>query len=178
MKKEIEPAIDLVKEAKIIIAKQEVIKEAWGLNYNKFSEHIDSDGWLDTAWLDDSEIHYDVKDGYDECGTESTFIRPKSLQGIETNNGWIKIEDQLPEESIEVLFFNEKWINEDYNPFGTRIGFYNNEDFITAYYWNYQDTYITISHNECDDDDGFSDEIKNSIEPTHWKYVNDKPPIY
>ena len=94
------------------------------------------------------------------------------------NNGWIKIEDQLPPDGEEVLFFNEKWICEDFNPFGTRIGFLNNEDYVSAHYWSYQDSYETIAHWICDDSNEFSEEIKNSIDPTHWKLINGKPPIY
>lgn len=82
------------------MTKEEKIKEAWGEYYEEYKNYIDSDGWLDSAWLDDRENDYDVKDGYDRYGTESTFIRPKSLKGIEDNNGWIKIESEedLPKE--------------------------------------------------------------------------------
>lgn len=73
-----------------------------------------------------------------------------------------------PEDGIEVIAFNEAWIDEDYNPRGIRIGFKNNDDFISAHWWDYQSTYMTISHSDCDDNPIFSDNIRNNIEPTYW----------
>lgn len=61
------------------------------------------------------------------------------------------------------------WIDEDFNPRGIRIGFWNGgDDFKSAHWWDYQDCYITISHCDCDDNSLFSDRIKNSIEPELW----------
>jgi len=45
-------------------------------------------------------------------------VRPKSLSGLETNNGWIKIEseDDLPEEyDIYYVFFNEEVVKSSFN---------------------------------------------------------------
>lgn len=37
---------------------------------------------------------------------------------------WIKYEKQsLPPTGVEVLAYNSKWINEDFNPKGIRVGF-------------------------------------------------------
>lgn len=84
-----------------------------------------------------------------------------------------------PESGIEVIGFNPAWINEDYNPKGYRIGFLNDEgDFISAHWWDYQDTYMTISHSDCDGNPEFSDEIKNSIEPTHWFPIIDPKQLF
>jgi len=77
----------------------------------------------------------------------------------------------LPEISEEVICFNPAWIDEDFNPKGIRIGFRTDDDFITAYYWNYQDSYMTISHSECDNKEFYSDKIRNNVEPTHWKKI-------
>ncbi len=87
------------------MTKEEKIKEAWGNYYPTFKENIDSDGWLDSAWLDDMELEYCVKDGYDRYGTKSSFIRPISLLDIENNNGWIKIESEedLPKKDGKYL---------------------------------------------------------------------------
>lgn len=61
------------------------------------------------------------------------------------------------------------WVDEDFNPRGIRIGFWNGgDDFKSAHWWDYQDCYITISHCDCDDNSLFSDRIKNSIEPELW----------
>lgn len=81
----------------------------------------------------------------------------------------IKTEKDLPEFGVEVICFNKSWIDEDFNPNGIRIGFLNGDgDFTTAHWWDYQDTYMTISKTDCEDNEVFSDEIRNSTEPTHW----------
>lgn len=87
--------------------KEEVIKEAWG----NISDKINKDGWLYFGyacngwddvqdWLDSNKLnsdrnYYDMK--YDQCDNGDLIyveIRPKSLKGIENNNGWIKIESE------------------------------------------------------------------------------------
>lgn len=74
--------------------------------------------------------------------------------------------DKCPECSSEGTLM---WIDEDFNPKGIRIGFWNGgDDFKSAHWWDYQDCYITISHCDCDDNSLFSDRIKNSIEPELW----------
>lgn len=83
------------------MTKEEKIKEDWGKCYDELKNNIDNDGWIDSAFTSDLEIDLDVKDGFDRYGTASSFIRPKSLQGIENNNGWIKIESEadLPKDN-------------------------------------------------------------------------------
>jgi len=64
--------------------KQEVINE----EYSKIGEVIVSDnkdGWKLLELVPKDKLHlFDIK---------GQIARPKSLQGIENNNGWIKIED-------------------------------------------------------------------------------------
>lgn len=80
-----------------------------------------------------------------------------------------KYKEEKPPEGEEVLAYHPSWIDEDFNPRGIRIGFWNGgDDFKSAHWWDYQDCYITISHCDCDDNSLFSDRIKNSIEPELW----------
>jgi len=82
---------------------------------------------------------------------------------------WRKFSEKKPPIGQEVLAYNKAWVDEDFNPKGVRIGFYDGEeDFTSAHYWSHQDCYMTISHSECDDNLEFSDEIKNSIIPELW----------
>lgn len=82
---------------------------------------------------------------------------------------WKKFKEEKPSEGEEVLAYHPSWIDEDFNPRGIRIGFWNGgDDFKSAHWWDYQDCYITISHCDCDDNSLFSDRIKNSIEPELW----------
>ena len=87
--------------------KEEIIKEAWGEYYERVEYNLDVNGYcINTRFLDLklNKSHFDLV--YDTTH-ESFFgdypiikFRPKSLQGIENNNGWIKInsEDDLPKE--------------------------------------------------------------------------------
>lgn len=85
---------------------------------------------------------------------------------------WKEYKDNKPPNGIEVLAFNPDWIDEDFNPSGTRIGFEGVDGFISAHWWDYQDCYMTISHTECDDSGAFSDDIKDSIDPIKWIELN------
>lgn len=71
---------------------------------------------------------------------------------------WKKFKEEKPSEGEEVLAYHPSWIDEDFNPRGIRIGFWNGgDDFKSAHWWDYQDCYITISHCDCDDNSLFSD---------------------
>jgi len=68
--------------------KEEIIREAYGVNYNP---HIDENGWFDMAYFDHVNI---TSEQFNEWSKKNANIRPKSLQGIETNNSWTKIESE------------------------------------------------------------------------------------
>lgn len=85
--------------------KQEVIKQAFGKSWNKLSfsmqDHIlNRHHWVDRSSnrmnLSPSDLGFKNED----CEIRHEFWRPISLKGIETNNGWIKIESSgdLPKE--------------------------------------------------------------------------------
>lgn len=112
------------------MTKEELIKEAWGLLPIKIlNKVIKNNGWLYfgyacNGWDDVEDYLCGVgcnsnRDNYDmisdQCDNGDLIgiqIRPKSLQGIENNNGWIKIEceEDLPKEVIEcrTCFYNGK----------------------------------------------------------------------
>ena len=85
---------------------------------------------------------------------------------------WKKYEEEKPPEGEEVLAFHSQWIDEDHNPNGTRVGFETDAGFISAHWWSYHDCYMTISHDECDDNQEYGDNIKNSIDPELWISLN------
>ena len=82
-------------------AKQEAIKKAYGENYI----HADINGWIRFGMYVPTDLgieNYDDIDGFWRC---------KSLQGIENNNGWIKIQSEadLPKERMhEVILLDEE----------------------------------------------------------------------
>lgn len=75
--------------------KEEVIKEAWGIHWNKMDKRgqeqaLEDNGYCHKNYVN-SEIDFEIEvHKYPDVD----FIRPKSLQGIENNNGWIRIESE------------------------------------------------------------------------------------
>lgn len=85
---------------------------------------------------------------------------------------WIPItEDHLIPEGSEVLLFNEKWIDEDFNPNGVRIGFKCDlTNWTSAYYSSYKDCYFTRYADE--DDNNFELSKAEDQIPTHFKLID------
>lgn len=89
---------------------------------------------------------------------------------------WIKYSDKKPETGIEVIAYNSKWVNKDFNPNGIRVGFVNgNGEFTSAYWWDYQDCYETINLSNCSKNGSFYNEHIGNTEPEFWTYFP-KPP--
>lgn len=84
------------------------------------------------------------------------------------NNSLIRWKDKKPEEGVEVIGYNKAWIDEDFNPKGARVGFLCDDRFISAYWWDYQDCYITIDKDRCFDDPEFYANHINNTEPECW----------
>lgn len=74
------------------MTKEEKIKEAWAGFYNPQVK--------DSGWMDINAKTYSNDKFFDrlQFNDKRHSIRPKTLQGIENNNGWIKIysEEDLP----------------------------------------------------------------------------------
>ena len=92
---------------------------------------------------------------------------------------WHKFSEELPPYGVEVIAYHHRWVDEDFNPRGFRIGFLQDNlaadadvckyDFCSAHWWDYQDCYMTISKAEiAGHEQEFSDEIKESIIPEYW----------
>ena len=101
-----------------------------------------------------------------------SFIEGAKWADKNQKNPWIKWNDKKPEEGIEVIAYNKNWIDEDFNPNGTRIGFINGDgEFTSAYWWDYQDCYITINSSLCLEDKVFYSNHINNTEPEMWMYI-------
>lgn len=82
--------------------KEEAIREAYGVHYPIIKNSLNENGYILNAVGTPvfvpsiGELDF-IDDGF--------LFRPKSLQGIETNNGWIRIESEadLPKESGHYL---------------------------------------------------------------------------
>jgi len=96
------------------MTKEEKIREAYGEHWKFFNGSakqcaLNNNGWINPI-LEHAPNNLDLERG------EKFIYRPKSLQGIENNNGWIKIESEydLPKESIDChyrLFVSETYSN-------------------------------------------------------------------
>lgn len=117
------------------MTKEEKIKEAWSKLMTDYTNIDLNNGWSLDDFHEDSykENEFHTQQIYTPCK-----IRPKSLKGIENNNGWIKIESEedLPKEVINCWFATNNGI---YLGYYTTRGYFVNEGedielkFITHY---------------------------------------------
>lgn len=101
-------------------------------------------------------------------------LAPVFLEGANfaLNNQCINYREQKPPLGVEVIAFNRKWVDEDFNPNGTRIGFLSeNDDFTSVYWWDEQDCYETINKSNCENDIIFHKIPIDNIEPEFWAYI-------
>lgn len=86
----------------------------------------------------------------------------KVIVSKKLDKGFVKItDDNLPDEGVEVIGFTREWIDEDYNPRGTRVCFLDGDGNWCSSKWNNtHDVYNTIY--SYDDDD---------IVPTHYMKI-------
>ena len=73
------------------MTKEEKIKEAWGENWSKISKENQKKALNNNGFV--SHYYEDLLSNETKC-RKLLDVRPKSLQGIENNNGWIKIESE------------------------------------------------------------------------------------
>ena len=92
---ETKPMLSVAEIFTKIMTKQEKIQEAYGKYWEVVYEYVDKNGWCSAYWKTKT---------YFQTEFTSEKWRPKSLTGIEDNNGWIKIESKQNEEQ----YFNEK----------------------------------------------------------------------
>jgi hypothetical protein len=72
--------------------KQKAIQEAYGEHWETVKDYVDENGWC--AYHFGEHTEYGIEPFLDFETKDYKFWRPKSLKGIETNNGWIKIESE------------------------------------------------------------------------------------
>jgi len=92
------------------MTKEETIKNAYGEHWESLKEFVDDDGWCKKRIEHEERmLKKDIID-VQIVGHGQYFYRPKSLQGIETNNGWKKIESEadLPSLKDELIIFRDE----------------------------------------------------------------------
>lgn len=139
-------------------AKEKAIREAYGEYWEQVKDFVDENGWFEYDFYnqDKSQEYKTAIDLVcDNISTTSnpsnTHIRPKSLDGISDNNGWISVEDQSSLANEEHYFICN-----------------GNNVFSLAYFY--------ISHDKKFSNGAISFPIN---EITHYQQVIKlKPPIY
>lgn len=88
--------------------KEEVIKEAWGLvlPFEPKGGYNLNDGFSNKLYME-IDVNYSFFE-YEQVTINMGIIRPKSLQGIENNNGWISVNESLPNESGYYVMYNSE----------------------------------------------------------------------
>lgn len=137
------------------MTKQDVIKQAYqdaGVDWDKYSARIDiATGWMDFGYccngssdvkdeLDLMSVNIDNGHYYnsDHYGEGLAMWRPKSLAGIEDNNGWNRIDEVgLPKEDDGTkynagILEGGKFIKQETNVFYSRL------ESLRKYFTHYQ----------------------------------------
>ena len=105
-------------------------------------------------------------------------LAPVFLEGAEfaLENRYINYQEQKPPFGVEVIAYHHKWVDEDFNPNGTRIGFLSDDGFISAFWWDEQDCYETISKQHCESNKDFFKRHIDNTDHEFWvsipKFVN------
>lgn len=84
---------------------------------------------------------------------------------------WYKVSEKTPEMGVEIIGYNQDWVDEDFNPNGTRVCFYDDTGWYSAKWSNDQDSYSTVGcmRSGCSEDNcEFSNSCKSKNGPTHW----------
>lgn len=94
------------------MTKQEKIEEAYGEYWERVKDYVDENGFIwqsnmffpKTEMMDKIEIQVKSFPPHGTCKW-----RPKTIQGIESNHGWIKIESEndLPKENVGCFFLTK-----------------------------------------------------------------------
>ena len=88
---------------------------------------------------------------------------------------WINFKEKEPPFGVEVIAYHHKWVDEDFNPNGTRIGFLLDDGFTSAFWWDNQDCYATISKQHCESNKYFYAEYIDNTEPEFWYPIPQLP---
>lgn len=99
------------------------------------------------------------------------YVSEQRVKELEAENEWISVEDRLPNgynelrtTEMDVIGYNSKWIDADFNPNGTRICVYCEawEDKWVSMRWN--------GSHDCYIED-------RSEAPMHWKPMPNAPKV-
>lgn len=148
-------ALEYLERVKETTQKSHYVPHGWGIDDMMVRESYDV-----------QSVPYDKAVYAVEIANKGMTARPKPE--------WIDYKKQKPPYGEEVLAYHHLWVREDSTPDGIRVGFRSegvvddNDDFISSYWWNYQECYVTISRFEVKDNLSFDQKLLECIEPEYW----------
>ena len=86
---------------------------------------------------------------------------------------WNKVSEKELPLGEEVIAFNKEWIDEDFNPNGTRVGFLQDDGFVSATWNDEQDCYDTC-YREGDDYYKVIEKLKEVFDMEQWSFEIDE----
>ena len=90
------------------MTKQEIIQKAYGKSYDTVKDYINENGFIDCVKNRKISLipYFEVS----ELEFKENEVRPKSLKGIENNNGWVKIycENDMPQFDCNCFIIDKK----------------------------------------------------------------------
>jgi len=100
------------------MTKEEKIKEAYKEHWESVKDYVNNDGWCSWKWCKPENIiiRKSLNEQSDGCGS----WRPKSLEGLENNNGWIEL---IKNENIPSGYYWILYSNSDTPKMGISNGF-------------------------------------------------------
>lgn len=111
------------------MSKQELIEQAYGEYYAEIKDYVSADGFISTHLLPPKL--------FDKVNCKSINYRPKELEGLHDNNGWIKTSESLPIEEFETNKAIKVWSSildrEQILVFPYSVYGFNKEDFRNKY---------------------------------------------
>lgn len=120
----------------------------------------------DSVWTDENEKVFVEK------------VKSAVKQFLDEENEWHSVADgDLPPIGEEVIGYSKDWVDEDFNPRGTRACFLTDNGWISAMWWDYQDTYITISDIDIESNKSFFEHHIGKVNPTLWAHYPNLPKI-
>lgn len=94
------------------MTKEQKIKEVYQDLYEKYHNLIDDNGWFSNGH-ETNYVTLGQTEFLGECEYRNNKFRPISLQGIESNNRWIKINDDTDLPNIETWNYDVCILYED-----------------------------------------------------------------
>lgn len=90
--------------------KRKAIQNAYGDAWEKVKEFVDGKGWIHNCPWDIESVLFPQSNGFEVGDVDKMHLvnsfswRPRCLSGLESNNGWTRIEEKMPPSSEDRFY--------------------------------------------------------------------------